>query len=445
MSGKDRDGPALRYRAFISYNHGDKPVARLLEKRLERFVLPGALRRVKPGLRHDRRPLRPIFRDDDEIIAGQDLISRVGQELEESEFLLVVCSPRSAQSLWVQKEVAAFMALRPDNVIPVVVDGEPHARDAKKECFCPALRETETQGDDGVARERLWVDWRGAHRNKRRNLLSMAAGLLHLRSLDELIQRDAQAQRRVLALRAAIGLFVLVLMGGLAVFGQMIDAGYRSDMLAQRALEANLDESYERAARFAMAGLNLRNAYGLDGASKSETQLRRAVQSARFAPLTLDGHEGSVNAVAYFPDGSRLVSASADGSACVWDARSGAKLSCLAGSPSPIRSIAVSADGQLVAAGSENGSIRLWPAQSGRPACCRPRPSRPCAPWPSRRTARCWPPAPGTARSSCGRCRPGGRSASSSPPNGRCSRRRRRWSRSPFRTMATGWRRPIPT
>ena len=61
-----------------------------------------------------------------------------------SEFLIVVCSPRSAKSEWVNKEIAWFKANRdPHKILAVVVDGEPGAtfmpgREAE-ECFPPAL------------------------------------------------------------------------------------------------------------------------------------------------------------------------------------------------------------------------------------------------------------------------------------------------------------------
>jgi WD40 repeat protein len=368
MAGSEKGGAPPRYRAFISYNHADKKVARLLERRLERYVLPPALRRVRPGLRHDARPLRPIFRDDNEMVAGQDLTDRVGDELRDSETLLVVCSPHSAESPWVQMEVAEFIAHRRGSVIPVVVAGEPNSSNPKRECFCPALRETEVAEGEEVARERLWVDWRGSARHQRRNFLSLVAGLLHLRSLDELIQRDALARRRATIRRGILAAVVLLLMGVVWAFEQVREAGLRSDALAQQALEANLDQSYERAARFALAGLNLRLAYGLRGdASKAETQLRRAMQSVRFSPVTSDVGQDGMDAVAYFPDGSRVLSASADGSACIWNSATGTRQFCFGSTSSPIRAVAISADGQFVAAGSEDGSIRILPAQGGAP------------------------------------------------------------------------------
>jgi WD40 repeat protein len=44
---------------------------------------------------------------------------------------------------------------------------------------------------------------------------------------------------------------------------------------------------------------------------------------------TLSGHDGSVNAVRFSPDGRRLASASADQSACLWDPAGGGPLLCV--------------------------------------------------------------------------------------------------------------------
>ncbi len=48
-------------------------------------------------------------------------------------------------------------------------------------------------------------------------------------------------------------------------------------------------------------------------------------------PERLVGHIGGVNAVAYSPDGKRMVSGSLDNTLKVWDAASGAELMTLSG------------------------------------------------------------------------------------------------------------------
>lgn len=81
----------------------------------------------------------------------------------------------------------------------------------------------------------------------------------------------------------------------------------------------------------------------------------------------LRGHRNQVNAVAFAPDGTRLASASLDGTLRVW---------LLAGDDPPlvldalgagIRSVAFSADGAWIASGDLHGEIRIWDATSGDP------------------------------------------------------------------------------
>ena len=59
--------------------------------------------------------------------------------------------------------------------------------------------------------------------------------------------------------------------------------------------------------------------------TEAEEALHRAVQAAR-VQLTLSGHTREVRGVAFSPDGTRLATASLDGTAKVWDATSGQEL-----------------------------------------------------------------------------------------------------------------------
>lgn len=204
-----------RYRAFISYSRSDRQWAKVLQARLERFVLPQALRLIKPEVQHDRRPLKPIFRDEDELVPGQDLPERIRRGLEQSEYLIVVCSPRAAASEWVGKEIRDFIALgRGANILAVVVGGEPNAGmrglASELECLPKELRfEPELTKEDagkttvGITdrpAEPLWVDWRETNHRNRPAFLRLVAALLSLSSLDDLVQKDRAYRRRRAAL-----------------------------------------------------------------------------------------------------------------------------------------------------------------------------------------------------------------------------------------------------
>ena len=89
------------YKAFISYSHSDERWARWLQRSLEKYKLPKTFRQSHPEL-PDR--LYPIFRDRDELASGQELSESIRKAMEDSEALIVICSPAARASLWVNEE-----------------------------------------------------------------------------------------------------------------------------------------------------------------------------------------------------------------------------------------------------------------------------------------------------------------------------------------------------
>ncbi|HEX9965379.1 MAG TPA: toll/interleukin-1 receptor domain-containing protein [Allosphingosinicella sp.] len=191
-------GAAGGYVAFISYSHKDAAMGRWLHRKLEGYRLPKRLVGTQGEDGEVPARLTPIFRDRDELPAAGDLSERVRAALAVSRNLIVLCSPNSAASPWVAREIATFRELHPGRpVFTAIVDGEPG------QCFSPALLE-------GGA-EPLAADLRKEGDGRRLGLLKLVAGLGGI-GLDALVQRDAQRRvRRVTYVTAAAMAAVLAM------------------------------------------------------------------------------------------------------------------------------------------------------------------------------------------------------------------------------------------
>lgn len=81
---------------------------------------------------------------------------------------------------------------------------------------------------------------------------------------------------------------------------------------------------------------------------------------------TFTGHTDAVVKLAFDRAGDRLISASADKTAIVWDVASGQPLHRLEGHTDTLRDIAFSIDERLIATASRDKTARLWGADDGR-------------------------------------------------------------------------------
>ena len=77
--------------------------------------------------------------------------------------------------------------------------------------------------------------------------------------------------------------------------------------------------------------------------------------------------QGGIRAVAFSPDGKRIVSGGFDGKVRFWDAEFGTPVGQpLEGHKGVVSSVAFSPDGKRIASGDEDGVVRLWDAETGR-------------------------------------------------------------------------------
>lgn len=213
----------FRYKAFLSYAHEDRQWARWLHRTLEGYRVPGRLV-GQHGLHGEiPRRLNPIFRDREDLTAHANLGSRITTAIETSQFLIVICSPHSAASKWVNEEVANFKKVHGEGrILSVIVDGEPFASDRgapEDECFPPAMRfRVDANGritDRPI--EPLAADVRRTGDGKRRARLKMIAGMVGV-ELDDLAQRENQRRHRRQSIISAASVTGMIVMGALTWF-----------------------------------------------------------------------------------------------------------------------------------------------------------------------------------------------------------------------------------
>ena len=122
---------AFIYDVFFSYRH--KPLdAEITQKTfhaLESYRLPDALR--KRGYSDIQR----AFRDTEELPVSRILTDTIDKALHSTNCLVVVCSPDTPSSEWIDREVAVFIEMgRADHIYPLLISGDP------EQAFPPSLK-----------------------------------------------------------------------------------------------------------------------------------------------------------------------------------------------------------------------------------------------------------------------------------------------------------------
>ncbi len=194
-----------KFKAYISYSHRDERWAVWLHRALESYRLPRKLIGTETSVGKVPARLKPVFRDRDDLSSDSDLAGTVKQALTNSENLIVVCSPESAASVWVNEEIRFFAGLgREKKIFCIIVDGDPAATDVEFACFPAALAEVGLQ-EPLAADVRKWAD------GKRLSRLKLIAGMLGL-PLDQLRRRDLQKRQRTWALVALAAIVMLTVL-----------------------------------------------------------------------------------------------------------------------------------------------------------------------------------------------------------------------------------------
>ena len=320
----DSEENVRKYWAFISYSHADKAWADWLHRSLENYPMPRDLvGKPTPADAPVPRRFVPVFRDREELPTATDLGAVIARALRHARFLVVICSPRSARSPWVEKEILEYKRMHGESrVLCLIVDGEPWASDGKPgfdagdECFPKAVRFR--LGADGnlsnEPTEPIAADAREGKDGRENAVIKLMAGLLGV-GFDDLRRREQEYQRRrVRRLQATAAVF------GLLFIAAVVAAVYavRQKRVALRTLS--------------MSDLNLAVAARREGdAARHAAYLARSLRSdpnnglARMAAYSMLAHQKihppvgpalrhplAVTSGCGSPDGKHILTASGD-------------------------------------------------------------------------------------------------------------------------------------
>lgn len=235
MSGKQNR--IYKYKAFISYSHADTKLTKWLHRKLEAYQVPKHLvgKRTENGL--VPTGLFPIFRDRDELAASTHMTDAILEALENSQFLIVVCTPSSAQSKLVQREIEEFKRIHGNkNILCLIAGGVPFSGNPETDCFPDVLKQhIRPDGTAaGWAPEGLAADIRPGSDGKQAAVTKLVAGIIGV-ELNDLRRRELQRERGklILGLVASIGAFALISI--------LLVMTYRSQELAEERTDALLN------------------------------------------------------------------------------------------------------------------------------------------------------------------------------------------------------------
>ena len=131
---------------------------------------------------------------------------------------------------------------------------------------------------------------------------------------------------------------------------------------------SNLNVDPERSILLALQAVAVTYSINKTVLPEAEDALHHAVLASR-ARLTLSGHTDSLVTVAYSPDGTRLATASQDGTAKIWDAVTGKDLMTLGAEwTNPVRSIfwRIVLMATRVVTGHDDHTAKVWDVATGR-------------------------------------------------------------------------------
>ena len=369
-AGSDDSSNPQKYWAFISYSHADRVWADWLHRALEHYRIPRRLIGATTASGPVPTRIAPVFLDRADLAASDDLDATIRGALAASRSLIVICSPAATGSARVIQEIEWFRSVKPDRLLSLIVAGRPNAKergaDAMEECFPLPLRATQIAETSGSVVPYA-ADARPGRGGRQEALLKLVAGILNL-NLDQLRQRDAQRRRLRWVAATAMCLIGMVCASTLALYAwdQRNAAVLAQSRLLTEAAAQRLKDSDLAAAQGIILEV-LTNPRFVQGHTPAAISVFQEVRASDAELAILSGHSDFLRSAVYSPDGTRIVTASLDNTARIWDARTGVELAVLSGHSDRVNSAVYSPDGSQIATASSDKTVRMWDARTGAP------------------------------------------------------------------------------
>ncbi|MCW5516167.1 eIF2A-related protein [Muriicola sp. Z0-33] len=347
----------MKYNAFISYSHeADNKFAPALQTALQKFAKPW----------YKKRNLE-IFRDESSLSASPHLWDNITKALDQSEYLILLASPQSEKSEWVNKEVEYWLEHKPKDkavktILIALTEGE-MIWDNANNCYQnPDNNSLPPVLDDKFKLEPFYIDLRQSKTEEdlslnnpifNKEVLKVAAKL-HNKTPNDLASEEVTTHRKMMVLRNTIFISLCFLLIATFIF-------YKRAESNRKEAEANYLNSEVNRQKYEDPTLALRLAENAMKINNSDDPYRDALKIYRENNFynIVSKETNFIQSVAFSPDGQNILTGSLENDAHLWDLN-GKLIQIFKGHTGPISSVAFSSQGDKILTASQDSTARLW-------------------------------------------------------------------------------------
>jgi hypothetical protein len=308
------------YDAYICYRHTefDTNVAKVLHRELESYRFPKNFNYIEKQYKHRR-----IFRDIEELPSSSSLTDSIGEALKKSRYLIVICSPRTPQSNWINMEISMFINLgRANKILVLLIDGSYENSIPPQLYNRPhGINEQDNRIEEEPFLEPLAADIRANSQKeslwllKREKLRLIAA--IYGCQFDDLMQRTRKRSvKRIFLLLLTFMTGAIIVTGLIYQFKLLLE----KDSVIKQLKEQIRDATKVNYPQFSQDGKMLAR---IDGKS-----VRIYDADSGDLLVTLDNGEEIVYSN-FSPDGVKIFTTSVSGEIKIWDIKSGRLISTI--------------------------------------------------------------------------------------------------------------------